>query len=70
MPQIIYRFPITPAQMPVIRFDFHLHAMTITGAWIQSGHERILSCTGHHTLSPFLFLHACLSNQGTVPVSL
>lgn len=24
----------------------------------------------HHTLSPFLFLHACLRSRGTVPVSL
>lgn len=70
MPQIIYRVLIKPAQMPAIRFDFHLHVMIITAAWIQSGHERILSCTGHHTLSPFLFLHACLRSRGTVPVSL
>lgn len=67
---IIQRYPITQAQMSVSHFDFHLYVIIITGAWIQSGLECIHRCTGHHTLSPRLFLHACLRNRGRVPASL
>lgn len=67
---IIWRFPITRAQMSVTHFDFHLNVIIITGAWIQSGLESIHRCTGHHTPSPRLFLHACLRNRRRVPASL
>lgn len=51
MAQLIYRFPISQAQMPLLHFDFHLSVITIiTGVWIQSGPERIHRCMGHHTL--------------------